>query len=427
MKLNYLKSITSEGNRISWTNKSAADLIFSGDIISINAKNEICKNGEKIGQVTGFQVNQNTPQPPMPDVVEPEPETVASTPVVASAPEVIEPEIDTSNNSEVPTGTQENGNNVVDAPASTSSPETSTEVIKPLLNALEDFKVVIRKAEDWDFLTHKEYREEHQAIIQQSLLDIQQSITLELNKDQPNAQLINEARLYLARYFSDLSEDWTSNEHWRNYDAATSIALQILPQENQPEPITEATIHENLTKNVGLMNFVKSTINNQNGWSAEEKLQKIHKSSAWQEMMEDMSDSYQDKLEEYLEWVDEDNLSPQQIEALDLLKDIHGIWWFDIAEKKFDMFQDVGANIGIIIASMVVAWKTGAAIGWTGGALAGWIWVIPWGVLGFLGWALAGWITATAWLSVYNWDTEQLSWKETWPQYSNSVIHLMSR
>ena len=57
-ELNYLKSITSEGNSISWSNQAEADLIHPGDIIQVNGKNEILKNGEKIGNVVGFKENK---------------------------------------------------------------------------------------------------------------------------------------------------------------------------------------------------------------------------------------------------------------------------------------------------------------------------------------------------------------------------------
>ncbi len=285
---------------------------------------------------------------------------------------------------------------------SSSEEKEAVENIKSISEALGTFKEIAKDSEK--LMTDSEYREERNIMILSALKDLNLAIEKESSKENPNKKEINQAKLYLAKYFSDMTEDWVDNKHWRNYWVSSNIALSILPDENKPEPITEETINNEIVKNKGLMHFIKSSANS--WWSAEEKLLNIYKTSAWQEMIEWLQDKYEDELEEYLEWVDSENLDEEQKSALDLLKDVNWVWFLDFKEENFDIFQDVWANLWIIAAWM-----------WSWAAL----WLTWWtavpgigNLIGFIWWAIVWWTISTLWLAWYNQDSDLLNWKEFW-------------
>lgn len=227
----------------------------------------------------------------------------------------------------------------------------------------------------------------------------------ELDDDQKKQ--INEIKLYLAKYYWDELEweKWEKieNKFNKNYFKSIWLALQILPNEGKPNFPEQVDFYERIKWQTWLFSYIEGQLIN---WkNIEDVLEDKHISDTINILKWKQIKGYEKKLEVYLVWLKPEQLTPEQKEALKLLKDIQWIWRLDFKESTLDVYGSI--------------WWTVASV---------WVWiatyglttlVIPWAWIATRSLsAFVWWVFTTLWVMWTNWDNYFVDWdnwlKELW-------------
>lgn len=192
---------------------------------------------------------------------------------------------------------------------------------------------------------------------------------------------INSAKILIARYFADELPS-ISNSHFKDYALASTQLLDVIGvfeytnKEKQtsrrvlPQPPTRADIEKKLADTP---EWVLITQHLRNRKTMDQILTNPKFKSAWFNVTEKIYGEWEDKLGKQLKWtLDGYNagnilLNPQQLEALNLLNNIHGVEVLDIASRNKDRAKMFGTGL-----LAVGAGAAGAALTATGVGAVGW-------------------------------------------------------
>ena len=405
-QLGYIWALTAHGNKITWTNRSEADLIYAWDIIRIEEKNwkKVLTKTKKsnwkkvlVWKVEGF----DKPSEPNSVVVQDDKVNdwkIANNNTNDDAALEVETPIDW-------------WNSLDDQETDWDKIEITTEQIKQnILSSINSqfnaFKETINKLN-----TLIDIQTSSEKVSNKELLDINYNaliILLQKVKDSTDKDIVNkvsEIKLYLAKYYAD---EWkVENNNFKNYELSNKLAFDVLWEIQWVNPPPKAPDMWEIISSFKWTWVWTYIVTKLNEW---ETINDIFESKAvkdaTEERWEELFDEYKDKLEKYLENIDENHrewLTENQIAVLDLLMDVNGAWW-SVRNSTTDMLSLGWLDLVAIWAWIWTGFWTWGKIWWATGFLAGWVWAIPWAVIGAIWWAVTWWFVATNWMMINHWD-----------------------
>lgn len=292
-----------------------------------------------------------------------------------------------------------------------------------LQNSFNSFKLNIQdfeKSETFLWWLSKEKKAENKEKLYKEYINLKQkliSFELKQNLNEEDRNFINNIKLYLANYFADKLGWDEENDFNKNYELSSNLALEMLPQ--KAWNIEKPTLNLLDPNEVNLE--VAKTIKGQK-WtflydSKELTDYIVWEVQKWRKIEEILLDEqvndtiveikwgivekYESDLEKYLDNLNDDNLTEDQVKAKELVYDIHWFGYTNIKEINWDITKQ--------------AWWTLAAIwawiwAWFGAWAIAWIWTWPWVIATSIVWAIAWGITTTAWIMINQWDDYSEDW-----------------
>jgi len=393
-ELNYIKALTSKWNKLEWTDKKESDLIHPWDIIKIELEwigKIVTKNWKTIWKViSGFEKRietvEVTPIKPEKEASykeKPKPQKKETT--------ILQPENIPKNSPLQPENAPEVKPTKHEHIQDTKPEVLPNEVVLQYIeNAFNIFKETIQKIDTpLDIKGSKEKKG------QKEYLDVQfnvliKSLNEQKNNTSPDVQnKINEIKLYLATYYAD---EWNiENSNFSNYKLSNELAFQVLWEINWQKSPKVPDMWDIIWsfKWIGPWKYIKIHLKKWEDISDifENNIVKNATKEEWDKLM----DQYEDNLDNYLNNAEnnKDSLTKNQKQALNLLMDVNGTWFFNIKNSTTDMFD-------------IMWWDFASIWAWIG--TWAWVWTLVWWPVWFVWWAIVWWATTTIWMMLNHWD-----------------------